>query len=188
MTADYFTLCIRLFPPVCVAWQVRDNSVETLSAEDTSSAPLSRLESLESRLVKMVEQLSVRSLRHMRQIRADVRHMTQSMTAINARSLRGDGAAGDAAAAGPRVAAAAVGRRGHTRCPHGFVGVGRWRTCYRFSNFDAPWREAREYCSAFGANLVSLDSMKEAYIINYLIKSRQGTSSFKSRVRELTRS
>lgn len=148
--------------------QTRENSVATLGGDD-ASVPLNRLESLETRLVKMMEQLSVRSLRHIRQIRSDVRQMTQSVTAIKARSLRGGGGGVDGV--GDPGTGVATRPRGHTRCPHEFVGVGRWRTCYRFSNFDASWHEAREYCSAFGANLVSLDSMKEAYIINYLIKS-----------------
>ena len=115
-----------------------------------------------------MEQLSTRSLRHIRQIRVDLRQMTQSMMAIKARPMRG-GSGVDSAVSG-----VVTGPSGHTRCPDEFVGVGRWRNCYRFSNFEASWHEAREYCSAFGANLVSLDSMKEAYIIDYLIKSHQG--------------
>lgn len=133
--------------------------------------PIRKLEALETKLVKMMEQLSIRSLRHMRQIRSDVRQMTQSVTAMQASQAAAGGvAAGGGGGGGDR----GVGS-GHTRCPHEFVGVGRWRTCYRFSNFDASWHEAREYCSAFGANLLSLDSMKEAYIIDYLIKSHPGS-------------
>jgi len=119
-----------------------------------------------------MEQLSIRSLRHIRQIRADLRQMTQSMTAIKARSMR----AGSGVDVGGTGSGVVIRPSGHTRCPDEFVGVGRWRTCYRFSNFDASWHEAREYCSAFGANLVSLDSMKEAYIIDYLIKSHPGSN------------
>lgn len=119
--------------------------------------------------MKMMEQLSIRSLRHIRQIRADLRQMTQSVTALGVKAGKGVDVA---AAGGPGVISRPTGP--HARCPHEFVGVGRWRTCYRFSNFEASWHEAREYCSAFGANLVSLDSMKEAYIIDYLIKSHPG--------------
>ena len=122
-----------------------------------------------------MEQLSVRSLRHIRQIRSDLRQMTQSMTAIKARSMRGDSGIDGVGGGGSGVISRP---NGHTRCPDEFVTVGRWRNCYRFSNFDASWHEAREYCSAFGANLVSLDSMKEAYIIDYLIKSYPGSKYF----------
>jgi len=145
-------------------WNNQDNSVTTLNSED-AAVPIKKLESLESKLVKMMEQLSIRSLRHIRQIRADLRQMTQSVAA-----LKRAGSGVDDSRPG-----VAIRPNGHTRCPDEFVGVGRWRTCYRFSNFDASWHEAREYCSAFGANLVSLDSMKEAYIIDYLIKSHPGS-------------
>jgi len=138
---------------------------------DEADLPIRRLEALETKLLKMMEQLSIRSLRHIRQIRSDVRQMTQSVTAIKARSLRPGG--GDADSPGSGIV---IRPSGHTRCPDQFVGVGRWRTCYRFSNFEASWHEAREYCSAFGANLVSLDSLKEAYIIDYLIKSHPGSN------------
>jgi len=133
--------------------------------------PLKKLELLETKLVKMMEQLSIRSLRHIRQIRSDLRQMTQSVTAFRARSMQKGGGVDVAGGGGSGVV---VRPSGHTRCPNEFVSVGRWRACYRFSNFDASWHEAREYCSAFGANLVSLDSMKEAYIIDYLIKSHPG--------------
>ena len=60
------------------------------------------------------------------------------------------------------------------RCPSGFVGVASWFSCYRFSNFVSTWHEAREYCSAFDANLLSLDSLKEAHVVDFLIKSNEG--------------
>lgn len=63
------------------------------------------------------------------------------------------------------------------RCPSGFIGVASWFSCYRFSNFVSTWHEAREYCSAFGANLLSLDSLKEAHVVDFLIKSNEGKTS-----------
>jgi len=158
-------------------WNNQEKSIVTQSGSDDSVMPMQKLEMLEEKLVKMMEQLSIRSLRHIRRIRADLRQMTQSMSAIKARSMQPGGALDAVAvAAGGGHEGIVVRSNGHTRCPGEFVGVGRWRTCYRFSNFDASWHEAREYCSAFGANLVSLDSMKEAYIIDYLIKSHPGSN------------
>jgi len=52
--------------------------------------------------------------------------------------------------------------------------VGAWPSCYRFSTFKSSWHEAREYCSAFSANLLALDSLKEAHIIDYLLNSNTG--------------
>jgi len=60
------------------------------------------------------------------------------------------------------------------QCLPEFSRVGSWRSCYRFSLFNATWHEAREYCSAFGANLLAVDSLKEAHIVDYLIKSHSG--------------
>jgi len=147
--------------------EYQDNSITTRSGEE-ATIPIKKLEMLEAKLVKMMEQLSIRSLRHIRQIRADLRQMTQSVSAIKTRSMQKGSGVDDGRS---DVVTRPSGQR---RCPDEFVGVGRWRTCYRFSNFEASWHEAREYCSAFGANLVSLDSMKETYIIDYLIKSHPG--------------
>jgi len=62
-------------------------------------------------------------------------------------------------------------------CLPEFSKVGAWPSCYRFSTFNASWHEAREYCSAFGANLLALDSLKEAHIIDYLLNSKPGLSA-----------
>ena len=59
-------------------------------------------------------------------------------------------------------------------CLPEFSKVGAWPSCYRFSTFNSSWHEAREYCSAFGANLLALDSLKEAHIIDYLLNSKPG--------------
>jgi len=59
-------------------------------------------------------------------------------------------------------------------CLPEFGKVGAWPSCYRFSTFNSTWHEAREYCSAFGANLLALDSLKEAHIIDYLLNSKPG--------------
>ena len=116
---------------------------------------MKKLDELERKLTKMMEGLSVRSLRHIRQIRNDLRQMTSTMDLIKQQS-------------GSRKS-----KRG-LPCPPEFVRVGTWQSCYRFSNFNTTWHEAREYCSAFGADLVSLDTLKESYILDYLIKSSPG--------------
>jgi len=152
--------------------------------------PVKKLETLESKLLKMVEELSVRSLRHIREIRSDLRQMAVSVNSLKTSaggsrmattrsggalsgghtggSATGDMVGSQATAGGRLVSGIGM------QCPSEFVGLGTWRSCYRFSNFEASWHEAREYCSAFGANLVSIDTMKEAYIVDYLIKSHPG--------------
>ena len=67
------------------------------------------------------------------------------------------------------------GPSGALPCLPEFIRVGTWPSCYRFSAFNASWHESREYCSAFGANLLALDSLKEAHIIDYLLNSKTGT-------------
>ena len=62
-------------------------------------------------------------------------------------------------------------------CLPEFSKAGAWPSCYRLSTFNSSWHEAREYCSAFGANLLALDSLKEAHVIDYLLKSKPGLSS-----------
>ena len=112
-----------------------------------------KLDELEKKLTKMMEGLSVRSLRHIRQIRNDLREMSTTMNLLKHQGTK---------------------RRGGMTCPPEFTSVGTWTSCYRFSTFNATWHEAREYCSAFGADLVSPNTMKEAYIMDYLIKSSPG--------------
>ena len=72
-------------------------------------------------------------------------------------------------------AAAAAGSSSSSCLPE-FSRIGAWPSCYRFSTFNSSWHEAREYCSAFGANLLALDALKEAHIIDYLLNSRPGHS------------
>ena len=115
--------------------------------------PIKKLDQLERKLVKMMEGLSVRSLRHIRQIKADLRQMTGTIDLLRMKT----------------------GQKGEPlECPPKFIGIGTWPSCYRFSSFNATWHEAREYCAAFGANLVAMDTLKEAYILDYLIKSNPG--------------
>jgi hypothetical protein len=152
-----------------------ENRIDTVASEDSNSdaddddvkdstddatkedltTQLKKMEELEKKLVKMMEGLSIRSLRHIRQIKTNLKKMTNSIDNLKVGK---------------------PGRAGKIECPNEFIGVGTWQSCYRFSTFNATWHEAREYCSAFGAELVSLDTMKEAYIVDYLIKSHPGQS------------
>ena len=114
-----------------------------------------------------MEGLSIRSLRHMRKIRKDLEKMSSSMDLLRSQqsSYQNSG--------NPDRRSLSKTKRGLS-CPAEFVTVGTWTSCYRFSNFNTTWHEAREYCSAFGADLVSLDTLKESYILDYLIKSNPG--------------
>ena len=116
--------------------------------------PIRKLEVLEKKLIKMMEGLSIRSLRHIRQIRNDLKKMSESINTLKS--------------PGPNGLAKPV------ECPQDFLSVGTATSCYRFSTFTASWHSAREYCAAFGADLVAPDTLKESYILDYLIKSNQG--------------
>ena len=126
--------------------------------------PTERLDELEKKLTKMMEGLSVRSLRHIRQIRNDLRQLSESMSLLGTSNREG----------GSKRKRKAPEPTPPVSCPDEFSSVGTWASCYRFSTFNSTWHEAREYCSALGSNLVSLESLQESYILNYLIKSNPG--------------
>ena len=122
--------------------------------EPEAEESLKKLDRLERKLLKMMEGLSVRSLRHVRQIKTELREVTSALNLMQHQSKR---------------------RKGLT-CPANFVSVGPWSSCYKFSTFNTTWHEAREYCSAFESDLIALDTLKESYILDYLIKSNSGES------------
>ena len=142
------------------AFLPEDDKPEVTEVVDGQVA-IKKLDDLEKRLIKMMEGLSIRSLRHIRQIRNDLHQMSTSMSLLKAGGLKMRGM-------GRRSAAATM------DCPAEFIRVGMWNSCYRFSSFAESWYNAREYCSAFGADLVALDTIKESYILDYLIKSNPG--------------
>ena len=134
-----------------------ERKLDELIKEDKQESK--KLDELERKLIKLMEGLSVRSLRHIRHIRNDLRQLSTSMSLLKQQAI---------------TTSNGKKKRGLT-CPPEFVGVGTWSSCYRFSSFNTTWHEAREYCNAFGADLVALDSLKESYILDYLIKSNPGT-------------
>lgn len=136
------------------------------AAEEDAAKSLLRLEAFEQKLTKMMEDLSVRSLRHVREIRSDLRQMTLSMNRLKTGSD-----VTSAAAADGRGGGGPLHHQPPRQCPSQFIGMGNWKSCYRFSNFEATWNEAQEYCKIFGASLLSLDTMKESNIIDYFMKS-----------------
>ena len=145
--------CMSQDEPATSFQDIIDEAKKTNANEEEE---MKRLDTLEKKLTKMMEGLSIRSLRHIRQIRNDLREMSMTMNLLKHQGNKR--------------------RRGST-CPPEFTSVGTWTSCYRFSTFNATWHEAREYCAAFGADLVSPDTMKEAYIMDYLIKSNPGKFS-----------
>ena len=116
--------------------------------------------------------------------RGDVIAVTSSSClaaeSLQLRSVRPDTAASAATSGGSTNDTVTSSTRGDviavtsSSCLPEFARVGAWPSCYRFSTFNATWHEAREYCSAFGANLLALDSLKEAHIIDYLLNSKPG--------------
>ena len=63
-------------------------------------------------------------------------------------------------------------------CPPGFVTLDRWPYCYMFSKFNTTWYEARDFCAAFNSDMVALGSLKEHYIVAFLIKNNIGKIVF----------
>ena len=142
--------------------QIQENTVDaSVVAPASREEEMRRLDELESKLTKMMEGLSVRSLRHIRQIRNDLRQMNERMESMRSETSS-SGKSKRKAGLAPNT------------CPDEFSTVGTWSSCYRFSTFNATWPEAREYCSAFGGNLVALETLQESYILDYLIKSNPG--------------
>jgi len=144
--------------------------------EEDVSAAVKRMENLEQSLIRMMDGLSTRSLRHIRQIKTDLHQMgrtieelrTTSEEAMERRDAAGEGGGSRGKKKSNKV----------LQCPAEFIGGGTWPACYRLAPFNASWHEAKDYCTAIGANLVSLETIKEAYIVDYLIKSNTGKSIF----------
>ncbi|WAQ97784.1 CLC4G-like protein [Mya arenaria] len=58
------------------------------------------------------------------------------------------------------------------QCPEGFVTHDdKWLSCYMMSSFNATWYEAREICTALDSDLVSLNSVKEHFLVSFFIKN-----------------
>ena len=149
---------------------VGTEAVDAGGGSDLDQVSLKKIENLEQTLIRMMEGLSTRSLRHIRQIKTDLRQMSQSMNQLKAKTA----AAAAAVSSGTGGGSGRAKLNEATQCPPEFVGGGTWPSCYRLALFNASWHEARDYCTAFGANLLSLDTIKEAYIIDYVIKSNPG--------------
>lgn len=62
-----------------------------------------------------------------------------------------------------------------TRCPEGYVTFDKWLSCYKFSTFNASWYEARDFCTGMDSDLVSIDSLKEQFLVSFFIRNNPGT-------------
>ena len=133
---------------------LKDAAPLTANSVKQEDLPIKKLDHLEKKLTKLMDNLSVRSLRHMRKIRSEMKHMATAIQMMKTSRKRRS--------------------KNSLACPPDFHGFGTWTSCYKFSTFPSIWREAREYCSALGANLVTLETSKEQYVIDYLIKSNKG--------------
>ena len=63
-------------------------------------------------------------------------------------------------------------------CPDGFLTFERWPYCYMFSTFNTTWYEARDFCAAFDSDMVALGSLKEHYVVTFLIKNNVGRYNY----------
>ena len=126
-----------------------------------------RLTELEEKLTRMMEGLSVRSLRHFRKIKTDMGAIMSSVRSMSKQD-------------GGRL------REGATsRCPADFISTGTWESCYMFSNFNTSWDDARAFCGALGANLVAIETEKEAFVLDGLIQTNTGELSLLTAHRSL---
>ncbi|XP_050403059.1 lectin BRA-2 [Patella vulgata] len=56
-------------------------------------------------------------------------------------------------------------------CPERFIGIKDWTSCYLLSNFNTSWYDAKDYCGAFEGDLVSMGTVKEHFLLTFLIKN-----------------
>jgi hypothetical protein len=138
-----------------------DQATETLNSkeikEDLQSTN-NRLDRLEKSLTELMEGLSVRSLRLFRKIKHELKDMRGSLNTIQQMSSKD--AKEDA-----RVSRS-------IKCPNGFHTIGMWSSCYKFSSTNTTFTEAEEFCKAYGSTLVSVEDVKEAYVLDSLIESK----------------
>lgn len=61
----------------------------------------------------------------------------------------------------------------HYPCPKYFyqIDIDKLQSCYLLSNFNTTWYEAKSYCTALDSHLVAMGSIREHYIVTYLIKN-----------------
>ncbi|KAL3865783.1 hypothetical protein ACJMK2_043138 [Sinanodonta woodiana] len=128
----------------------RKRSTETVQLQAASTendAILHKLKKMDHKLSKSMESLSTRVLRGVRKMEAIVDDV------LTKQSKRTSGNQNDGV------------------CSAGFQTVEKWPYCYLFSTFNTTWFEARDYCAAFDADLVTLDTLKEHYIVTFLMKN-----------------
>ncbi|XP_064619707.1 C-type lectin domain family 4 member D-like [Lineus longissimus] len=149
----------------------------TIDEEVHGKKPLTTLDALEARLTRQMEALSIRTLRGVRRIETKMQELTK--TGMDRRLVRLDAEAQGGSQGGlndQRIISERsilCNERGESnKCPTLFTGIDGWETCYLFSNFNATWQQARDYCAALGANLVVMETNKEHYLVNLLIKQK----------------
>ncbi|KAK3601210.1 hypothetical protein CHS0354_004410 [Potamilus streckersoni] len=128
----------------------RKRSTETVQLQAASTendAILQKLKRMDHKLSKNMDNLSTRVLRGVRKMEAIVDDV------LTKQSKRTSGS------------------QNNGICPPGFQTVEKWPYCYLFSTFNTTWFEARDYCAAFEGDLVTLDTLKEHYIVTFLIKN-----------------
>lgn len=101
--------------------------------------------------------------------------LTKEMTALSTRVLRGirkiETIMSEDVAKQPLKRGISQSRK---TCPEGFITLQGWPYCYMFSMFNTTWYEARDFCAAFDSDMVALGSLKEHYIVTFLIKNNVG--------------
>lgn len=65
------------------------------------------------------------------------------------------------------------------KCPEGFVSQDDWESCYLFSKFNTSWYTARDFCTALDSDLAALGSMKEHFLLSFLIKNNHEYRQFR---------
>ena len=113
-----------------------------------------KIKRVQNKLSKEMEHLSTRVLRGVRRIESVVMELVGQQT--------------KQARANP------------SSCPSGFETVDNWKSCYLMSKFNTSWYDAKDYCNALDSHVVSLLTLKEHYIVTYLIRNNPGKTLFHS--------
>ncbi|XP_071110441.1 lectin BRA-2-like [Haliotis cracherodii] len=146
--------CTNINPFVSYYRQKR--SVSETAETDQQVNPITRedLKQLSKKVTRMLDKLSTRVLRWWRKLDQKVDEL----------SVKSNG----------RMRSQSV--HLSNRCPDGFIGIENWPSCYLLSHFNTSWYEAKDYCGAFESDLVAMGTVREHYILSFVIKNNPAIS------------
>ena len=136
------------------------------------SRPITTLDGLELRLTRQMESLSIRVLRGVRRIEDKLKEL-DAVDSMN-KYERYQAAAKQESLQNtqPACPPTQIVEERRPLCPSLFEGIDEWDRCYLFSNFNTTWQHAWDYCLALGSNLVTIETNKEHFLVNLMVKQR----------------